>query len=139
MKKILFLAFSALLFIACSKDQEIVEQDGTLLEDNIDVQDDTDTDIPLVADFTFGSDVVNESDDLGITNLSTGATSYTWDFGHGNVFQDEVPDFKFLSHGIYEVTLMVRNEAGEMASVTKSIDVLCVFGGGTYGVEHSDW
>lgn len=140
MKKILFLALSALLFIACSKDQEVVEQDGTLLEDDIDIQDDadTDTDVPLVADFEFVASQVDENEDIGIVNLSTGAVSYRWDFGFNQTSTEENPEFSFLSHGIYPVTLQVTDADGNSFEVTKSIDVLCVFGGGTGGVEHDD-
>ena len=138
MKKILFLALSVVLFIACSKDQEVVDQDGTLMDGNIDIQDDADTDEPLVADFEFVATQVDENQDLGIVNLSTGAVSYRWDFGFNQSSTDENPEFSFLSHGIYPVTLQATDADGNSIEVTKSIDVLCVFGGGTGGVEHDD-
>lgn len=134
MNKFLLLLLGLTFAISCSNEQEPVLFSG----EDAAIQDDVSSGIPLTANFEFAQDIVNESDNLGITNLSTGATSYTWDFGNGHVFTDEVPDFTFQSHGIYEVKLTVTNQAGESQTITKSIDVLCVFGGGTWGVEHGD-
>jgi PKD repeat protein len=122
MKKIMYLFLSCVLFISCSDNNE--ETSG---------QNES-----LVADFSFDYETINESGYLGIENNSEGATTYTWDFGNGNVFTDEVPDFRYITHGIYDVTLTVGNDLGDTHSIVKTVNVLCVFGGGSTGVEHSD-
>ena len=43
------------------------------------------------------------------TNLSTLATSYTWDFGDGTGSNEENPVHAFPVFGAYEVTLLVSN------------------------------
>ncbi|NQY07177.1 MAG: hypothetical protein HRT68_13560, partial [Flavobacteriaceae bacterium] len=48
------------------------------------------------------------------------------------------PEFHYFTHGIYDVTLQATDEDGNSATVTKTIDVLCVFGGGTGGTDHDD-
>lgn len=135
MKKILLLTAVSFMLFACSKEEQSV--DATNLSQETPGLSDDVTVVPLVANFDFVSDTVSESDDLGIVNLSTGATSYEWDFGLDNQFTDEVPDFRFLSHGIYDVKLTVWNNQGESHTTFKTINVLCVFGGGTGGTEHS--
>ena len=118
----MYLFLFGVLFVSCSDDyEEISEQNES-----------------LVANFTFESETINESGSLGIENNSEGATTYTWDFGDGNVITNEVPDFRFITHGIYDVTLTVGNDLGETDSTVKTINVLCLFGGGSTGVEHSD-
>lgn len=121
MKKLAFLLLTSVLFINCSDDNDVASDQKT----------------PLVADFSFEFEIIDENSFMGIENKSEGATSYTWDFGNGNVFTDETPDFRYITHGIYDVSLTVKNDLGETQSITKSINVLCVFGGGV-GIEHSD-
>ena len=122
MKKIIYVFLSCMLFISCSDDDTITN-----------MQNET-----LVADFSFEYETINESAYLGIENYSEGATTFSWDFGNGNVLTDEVPNFRFLSHGIYDVKLTVGNDLGETDSIVKTVNVLCLFGGGSIGVEHSD-
>ena len=125
-KKITLLLLAVGFLFSCSEEQEMVTQDGTLLQDQVDVQDDADTDAqePLVANFEFGAVQVDESQDLGIVNLSTGAVSYRWDFGFNQTSTEQNPEFNFLSHGIYPVTLQVTDAEGNTQEITKSIDVL---------------
>ena len=120
MKKFGFLLLTCMLFISCSENNDEPGEQIT----------------PLVADFSFEFETIDENSFMGIENKSEGATLYTWDFGNGNVYTDEIPDFRFLTHGIYDVSLTVENDLGETQSITKSINVLCVFGG---GIEHSEF
>jgi len=129
MKKYLLLLLTISFFISCSKDDDTSsELENSVQEENI----------PLVADFKFQSETISENDDLNIENLSKGAVTYQWDFGDNQIFTSEVPDFKYFAHGIYYVTLTVTNEKGEEDSVTKTIDVLCLFGGGNHGVDEAE-
>ncbi|WP_375238637.1 PKD domain-containing protein [Aurantibacter sp.] len=126
MKKILLLSFITIAFVSCSKDNEIEAEPSAAQEE-------------LIADFRFESTVVNEDSDLNITNLSKGVTTYVWDFGNDNVFTEETPDYKYLSHGFYNVTLTVKNDINQEASITKEIEVLCNFGGGNHGPDTTDF
>lgn len=121
MKKLFLLLFTVSLFISCSDDSTSVESESSR----------------LVADFSFDYDTVSENDQITIVNDSEGAVSYKWDVGNGVTFTGEAPEFKFQSHGIYNITLTVENELGETHSITKAINVLCVFGGGVGAEEHT--
>ena len=46
------------------------------------------------------------------TNTSTGATSYTWDFGDGKGSSDTDPAHTFEENGIYRVILVATNDQG---------------------------
>jgi PKD repeat protein len=128
MKHLFLLVIVSLMVLSCSKE-EVTNEDFTILKEES----------PVIADFNFESDIVNENQDLKINNLSSGATEYLWDFGENQILKDEVPDFKYLIHGIYEVKLTVKNENGSESSVIKQIEVLCNFGGGNHGTQTSEF
>ena len=67
---------------------------------------------PPVAQF-FGSPIVGQTP-LGVTftNLSTGATSYLWDFGDGNQSTDSSPLHVYTVHGSYTVSLTATGPGG---------------------------
>jgi PKD repeat protein len=56
------------------------------------------------------------------TNNTTGATSYEWDFGDGNMSTDENPQHTYTADGIYTVSLTAINECGSV-TVTEEITV----------------
>lgn len=127
MKKYLLSLLMVSLFFSCSKEDVNVEAPIVQEEQT-----------PLVANFRFELETINEKEDLKIENLSSGALEYTWDFGNDQIFSDEIPDFKYLTHGIYDVTLSVKNSKGEVDSVVKTINVLCQFGGGIHSTDESE-
>ena len=128
--KITLLLSLLLVITSCSK-----EEDDVLEQTNLNA----DTEILLKADFNFDTDVVNESEAIYITNLSKGVNAYHWDFGNGEVSAEQVPDLKLLSHGFYDVTLTVTNGSGKEDSITKTIEVLCLFGGGDHSTEEAEF
>nr|NQU93168.1 DUF2271 domain-containing protein [Bacteroidota bacterium] len=59
-----------------------------------------------VADFTFeGASFV-----VDFTNISTGASSYLWDFGDGETSTEENPTHVYGADGTYEVTLTATSD-----------------------------
>ena len=62
----------------------------------------------------------NEST-VNFMSTSTGATTYSWDFGDGNTSNEENPNHTYGSNGTYEVILTVSNQCGEVESTTTFI------------------
>lgn len=65
-------------------------------------------DLP-VASFTNLTNVC-KSASVSFNNLSTGATSYEWDFGDGNTSTAFLPTHSYGTAGTYTITLIVENE-----------------------------
>ncbi|MBK9017838.1 MAG: PKD domain-containing protein [Saprospiraceae bacterium] len=61
-----------------------------------------------VAGFTFTSDVLT----VTFTNTSTGADSYSWDFGDGSTATEANPVHTYASSGLYTVVLTATNANG---------------------------
>lgn len=59
-----------------------------------------------------------------------GVLSYAWDFGDGSTATGARTQHAFATEGVFEVTLIVRNEMGEMSSPTKTRVVVGRFGPG---------
>lgn len=140
MKKILL--FSALIslsvFVSCNK-QEIGEeiiptsQDQTTLTTTDGTSDlgTVNAANALTADFSIDNDKdqVNETEDVLLTNKSTNAVSYFWDFGNGDTSTAANPSYQYKIHGYYDVTLRTTDAEGNTKQVSHQIQVLCLFGG----------
>ena len=77
-----------------------------------------------VADFT--SDYFNLIDPDGqiqFTNLSTGATTYDWDFGDGNNSTIENPVNNYSENGEFDVTLIAYSGEGCSDTITQTVEV----------------
>jgi PKD repeat protein len=77
-----------------------------------------------VADFT--SDYFNITDPDGqiqFTNLSTGATTYDWDFGDGNTSTLENPINNYLENGDFDVMLIATSGAGCSDTIIQTVEV----------------
>lgn len=105
MKKIKFLYYliTVSLLVSCGSDNS----SDTVSSGNI------------IVDFSFTS---NESL-FAFTNLSTGATSYRWDFGDLNFYcESESPTYRYVvKGGELNVTLTAMDDQGHEASITKTI------------------
>lgn len=88
----------------------------------------------LSADFNLETNngFVDEKSSLVLVNYSTNAASYHWDFGNGHTSTDAVPDYAYELHGDYDITLTVSDAFGNEREVTKSVIVLCIYGGGSH-------
>ena len=74
------------------------------------------------------------------TSSSTGATSYEWDFGDGNMSTEESPTHVYATHGIYTVTLTATNDTNLSASLSRTIDIQApVTADFTYQVDVDDY
>ena len=77
----------------------------------------------LIADFTFAQNALAVTYD-GSTS-SSGAVTYSWDFGDGSSDTGQVFTHTYASSGTYNVTLTVTNICGQSASFSMII-TLCV-------------
>lgn len=81
-----------------------------------------------VADFSWTTSTPTASDpQVQFTDLSSGATSWAWQFGDpdGSGSAAASPAFTYPGVGCYPVSLMVMNDAGCMGSTTQQV---CVSG-----------
>jgi hypothetical protein len=67
---------------------------------------------PVVVDFTGAPTSGVAPLIVSFTNLSTGASSYNWDFGDGNTSTDTHPGNTYTNPGSYSVTLAVSGSEG---------------------------
>jgi PKD repeat protein len=65
----------------------------------------------------YPTDVINNSQVVVFTNFSYYGVSWLWNFGDGNTSVEESPWHKYVSEGIYEVTLTVTSKDGCTDSV----------------------
>ncbi|MBN8676879.1 MAG: PKD domain-containing protein [Chitinophagales bacterium] len=49
---------------------------------------------------------------VNFTNTSSGATSFTWNFGDGGTSADENPTYTYQNDGVYNVTMAATNNCG---------------------------
>jgi len=73
---------------------------------------------PVFADYIPNGGTYNVNQTINFTNQSTGAFTYSWDFGDGSqTSTDENPSYVFSSPGNYSVVLVSTNTAGCSDSV----------------------
>jgi PKD repeat protein len=74
------------------------------------------------------NNTVNEGQVLKLTDQSVNAASYHWDFGNGTTSDKADPNFYYVMHGDYTITLTVTNVKGTKATSKYDITVLCTYG-----------
>ncbi|GAB5554885.1 MAG: hypothetical protein Sapg2KO_44760 [Saprospiraceae bacterium] len=78
--------------------------------------------------------------EYAFTNGSTGATSYEWDFGDGNMSTDESPTHLYSTAGEYTITLTASNDVGLSSTLSKTINILApVTSAFTFQVDPDDY
>ena len=110
-------------------------------------------DVELIATNTAGSDTITLTDyitvgalptsgfnysttgtNVDFTNNSTGATTYSWDFGDGNNSTDTNPTHDFGTDGTYTVILTATNSCGDVTSMETVVIVTAPTSGATANV-----
>lgn len=71
------------------------------------------------ANFGILDTVVCVGESLSIFDLSTGASTYSWNFGAGSVVTGPAPTFAYPDTGLYTVTLIVGNAANCRDTLTR--------------------
>ena len=81
----------------------------------------------LAADFDYLSENNCSQVDVQFRNLSSGASSFSWDFGDGGTSDEENPQHAYVNSGSfvanYTVTLVVFNEAGCSDTLIETISI----------------
>ncbi|MFW5805858.1 MAG: PKD domain-containing protein [Bacteroidales bacterium] len=75
--------------------------------------------VSLSAGFDYSIDYLT----VTFENLSTNATSYSWDFGDGNTSTEENPVHTYGEEGTYDVTLTASNGNGDTEEDTQSVTI----------------
>ena len=80
---------------------------------------------PPVASFTFtGGETVDDFLDFQFANLSTGATSFTWNFGDGTSSSEFEPTHTYAEEGMYTVTLDISDDLGVTSTLSQPLDLV---------------
>ena len=142
MKKILLFAslISMLSFVSCNKEaleNEITpanEEQPTLITETETAKHSATLHPTLIADFTIDhlDAMVNETEDLMLTNKSAHAVSYEWNFGNGDTSTDANPTYQYKMHGYYTITLKTKDAFGNIQEASHPVQVLCLYGGGPH-------
>jgi PKD repeat protein len=77
---------------------------------------------PFAAAFSY----IGSDQQVTFTDLSSGATSWLWDFGDGSTSTDQNPTHVYTSDGLYTVTLTVVNGISCTVSQTVNINVSAI-------------
>ncbi|MCD6473926.1 MAG: PKD domain-containing protein [Thermoplasmata archaeon] len=80
--------------------------------------------IELKADFSYYPANPTRNDVIHFTDLSTGATSWHWDFGDRTTSDQRNPTHQYTQLGTFTVTLTVRDSSGKSDSISKIINVV---------------
>lgn len=123
MKNLLSLAllFGLLTFLACSKNGDLDLDSTTVATANP----------TLSANFSINNpnSKVDEKSPVLLSNLSSQAVAYHWDFGNGSTSTDKTPAYAYEKCGIYTITLTVTGADGTIKKAQREITSLCIFGG----------
>ena len=135
-KLLLFSALVSMIIITACNKQEVVDVAPDLpTSTKLYKQDNMETEISaLTADFTIDNEhgQVNEAEALLLTNKSINAVSYEWDFGNGDRSTEANPSYEYDMHGYFTITLTTTDALGNSQQASQSLEVLCIFGGGSH-------
>lgn len=132
------LLFSTLLLmtfaVACNKEQIKVSSSSSSAESYISAENsnhgcgDHSYSNALVAEFFLANQdkTANEFEDLLITNTSSHAVSYLWDFGNGDKSTQATPTYHYVMHGSYTITLTATDIEGNIKKASQGITINCI-------------
>lgn len=98
------------LFASCGKDPDDPQDDPQVNDPD-----------PVVASFTISNDNCTGPCTVQFTNTSTGASTYSWDFGDGATSTSKDPDHQYSNAGSYSVSMTATGDGGndtETSTVT---------------------
>lgn len=78
----------------------------------------------ISASFTSSATTAHKGDNVTFTDHSTGAVSYSWDFGDGSTSTTQSPSHTYSAIGIYTVSLTVTNSHGCTATTSRQDTVI---------------
>lgn len=130
MTKLFFYIILTSLVIFSSCTTEDVNED---LKPTVEVE----TNVPdqtvdqATADFKIDNqnEQVMEKEALLITNSSSNAVAYHWDFGNGDSSTEANPNYAYDLHGYFTVILTVTDKNGDEVEMSHNVEVLCPFEG----------
>jgi gliding motility-associated-like protein len=76
-----------------------------------------------IADFQIVTNIMFEDLPITFQNLTSGGSTYTWEFGDGNSSTQVHPNNTYSEPGIYYVTLIATNEIGCKDTIVKPITI----------------
>lgn len=80
---------------------------------------------PPVASFTFtNGESVDDFLDFRFANLSTGATTFNWDFGDGTMSTDFEPTHTYPTEGTYTIRLDISDNLGVTSTLEETFDLI---------------
>lgn len=91
-----------------------------------------------VASFDVSKNSVEKSEEIYITNNSTNAQKYMWDFGDGTSSAEINPTISYRSSGLYTITCTASDRKGKLSSTTtRNVTVKTSKFIGTYAVSEN--
>ncbi|OFY70730.1 MAG: hypothetical protein A3G23_08435 [Bacteroidetes bacterium RIFCSPLOWO2_12_FULL_37_12] len=75
----------------------------------------------IIPDFTLGDSIYASLDTVNFINLSSGGTSYLWNFGDGSNSTLQSPVYVYTHSANYQVKLLVTNDVGCSKNIQKTI------------------
>lgn len=76
-----------------------------------------------VADFSISSSTTLPASIINLTDISTNASSWIWDFGNGYTSTDQNPQTSYSTTGIYTITLITTDSLGCTDTTTHVLEI----------------
>ena len=80
--------------------------------------------LPVNAQFSVDTLMLKHNENINFTNLSSNATTYTWDFDDGNTSIDSSPSHQYFEANTYHVSLTAYQNENCFETFTKSITII---------------
>ena len=104
------MALVFVLFISCQKELNI------LPTPHFDLSTDG-----LISDVTY---TYYSNQEIQFINNSSDAITYQWDFGDGNLSEEENPSHTYLSPGLYSVSLLAKSMTDHVEQISVNVQII---------------